>query len=322
MTRLLRQDWFGLAVVALAAIVVIAAIKPAFLSAYNIQVLLAAVTINAMIALSQMIIIALGQMNLSVGAIGGLSAIAFAGAMEVWGLPVPLALALGLAIGLGAGLANGYLVARTGISAFIITLATLYIFNGINLGITKAQPFYGVADSVKAFGNASIAGILPMIFVPGAIIAVGIGYLLGRLRVGRHILAVGGNPHAAELGGVSAEKAVIWAHAISGLLAAVAGMMVVARLQIGQPTIGNDWLIASFAAPVIGGAALAGGHVSVPGTLIGVLIIAIITQALVLFGIDPFAVQIALGALILWAVAIDRTRTWRIERRAAAAGQP
>ena len=92
-------------------------------------------------------------------------------------------------------------------------------------------------------------------------------------------------------------------------------MIVVARLQIGQPTIGNDWLITSFAAPVIGGALLAGGHLSVIGTLLGVIIITVITQALVLFGVDPFAMQIALGGLILWAVFIDRTRSWRAERK-------
>jgi len=205
-------------------------------------------------------------------------------------------------------------VAVSGISAFIITLATLYIFNGITLGITEAQPFYGIAESVKTFGDAILIGPIPMIAMPTVLVIAAMIWMLTRMRIGRHILAVGGNAHAAELGGVSAQRTVIWAHAISGVLAALAGMIVVARLQIGQPTIGNDWLITSFAAPVIGGALLQGGHLSVIGTLLGVVIIAIITQGLVLFGVDPFAMQIALGGLILWAVAIDRTRSWRAER--------
>jgi ribose transport system permease protein len=309
-----KQDWFGLLLVVIAGSVAIAAIKPAFLSGYNIQVLLATVAIGTMVALSQAIIIAIGQMNLSIGAIGGLAAIAFAGAMEVWGLAWPLAASLGLAIGLGSGLLNGWLVARTGISAFVITLATLYIFTGLTMGITEAQPFYGVAGPVKWFGDATLIGPLPMLALPTIAAAVAMGYLLTRLRIGRHILAAGGNPHAAELGGVDVNGAVVWAHAISGVLAAVAGMMVVARLQIGQPTIGGDWLITSFAAPVIGGALLQGGHISVTGTVLGVVVIAIITQALVLFGVDPFAVQIALGFLILWAVGIDRVRAWRQTR--------
>jgi len=310
-SSLLRQDWIGLLAVVVVGSLAIAAVRPAFLSSYNIQILLAAVSINLVIALSQMIIIAIGQMNLAVGAIGGLSAIFFAGVMQFTPLPVPVAILAGLGVGLAAGLANGMLVARTGISAFVITLATLYIFNGVTLGLTEAQPFYGVRESVKAFGNATLVGPIPMLFVPALVIGVAMWVLLARLRVGRHILAAGGSPHAAELGGVSVRQAVVWAHAISGLLAGIAGMMVVARLQIGQPTIGADWLIASFAAPVIGGALLQGGHVSVIGTALGVAIIVIITQALVLFGIDPFAVQIALGALILWAVFIDRVRGWR-----------
>ena len=110
---------------------------------------------------------------------------------------------------------------------------------------------------------------------------------------------------------------VVAAHAISGLLAALAGIMLVARLQIGQPTIGDDWLILSFAAPVIGGAVLSGGHVSVVGTLLGVVIVAIITQALVLFNIDPFLVQVVLGVLILWAVGINRLREMRLRKAVA-----
>jgi ribose transport system permease protein len=132
------------------------------------------------------------------------------------------------------------------------------------------------------------------------------------MRFGRHVLAVGASPTAAGLVGISVRNIVIGTHALSGLLAAVAGMMVVARLQIGQPTIGDDWLILSFAAPVIGGAVLAGGHVNVIGTLLGVTTIAIITQALVLFEIDPFIVQIFLGLLILWAVGINRLRDLRL----------
>ncbi len=138
--------------------------------------------------------------------------------------------------------------------------------------------------------------------------------LMSRRPLGRYILAVGGNEHAAALSGISVPRTVISAHAISGFLAAMAGIMLVARLQIGQPTIGDDWLILSFAAPVIGGAILAGGHVSVVATAIGVAIVAMITQALVLFAIDPFFVQVVLGTLILCAVGLNRLREVRLER--------
>mgnify|MGYP006275819575 CR=1 FL=1 len=314
LSSFLNNDWAGPLLFILIGGGIITALKPSFLSAFNIQILLLAISVNAIIALSQMIIIAIGQMNLAVGAIGGLAAISFAGLMQVFALPPILAAIIALAIGLFGGIANGYIIARTGISAFVITLASLSIFKGINLGITRAQPFYGVPESVKAFGNTVLIDPIPWLALPMIIAVILVYYLLTRQRIGRYILAVGGNAHAAELSGISVNIVVITAHAISGLLAALAGVMLVARLQQGLPSIGDDWLILSFAAPVIGGAVLAGGHVSVAGTVFGVIIVAIITQALVLFEIDPFLVQIVLGGLILWAVGVNSFREVRVNK--------
>lgn len=320
LTQAFDNDWIGPGIVSLVAVVGISLFQPAFLSSFNIFVLLSAISVNMVIALGQLVIIGLGQMNLALGSIGGLVAISFVGVIERLGFPVPLALAFAFAVGIAAGMAGGYIIARTMISAFIITLAGLQIFKGINLGITEAQPFYGVPDVVKAFGNGSIIGPIPWLLLPMIIASVGMWYLFNQLRIGRHILAIGSNPHAAQLSGIDPKATIIWAHAISGLLAAVAGVMLVARLQIGQPTIGDDWLISSFAAPVIGGAVLTGGRVSVAGTFFGVVIIAIITQGLVMFNIDPFVVQIVLGALILWAVGVNRLREVRIARVQARGG--
>ncbi len=121
MRNVWQSDWFGPFAITLLAIVIVGVANPSFLSPFNIQILLLAISVNAMIAFSQMIIIAIGQMNLSVGAIGGLAAISFAGMMEVWGLPWPIAAVLALLIGLLAGIANGAFVALTGISAFVVT---------------------------------------------------------------------------------------------------------------------------------------------------------------------------------------------------------
>jgi ribose transport system permease protein len=313
-SRLVRTDWFGPLIVIVLATIIVSLFDPSFLSPFNIQILMLAVAVNCVIAMSQMIIIGIGQMNLAIGAIGGLAAISFAGMMQIWGLPPLLAAAAALALGVVAGLGNGLLISKTGISAFIITLASLSIFKGANLGITRAQPFYGVPDSVKAFGNTTMFGPVPWLALPAALVIAAIWYLLYRQRIGRYILAVGGNQSAAELSGISVSRVVLWAHGVSGFLAALAGVMLVARLQIGDPTIGDEWLILSFAAPVIGGAVLSGGHVSVFGTLFGVVIVAIITQALVIFRIDPFFVQVVLGLLILWAVGVNRLREVRVQR--------
>ncbi len=317
MTSTFDNDWIGPGLVCLAAIIGISLFQPSFLSPFNIIVLLSAIAVNMLVALGQLVIIAVGQMNLALGAFGGLVAISFVAVMELYGVPPIFAVLIGLSIGTLAGAASGYIIARTGISAFIITLAGLQIFKGINMGITEAQPFYGVPQGVKDFGNTALFGPIPWLILPMLIASFGMWYLFNRLRIGRYILAIGGNRTAAELSGIDVRGTIVWAYAISGLLAAAAGMMLVARLQIGQPTIGDDWLISSFAAPVIGGAVLSGGHVSVAGTFFGVVIIAIITQALVLFAIDPFVVQIVLGGLILWAVGINRLRELRVAKLSA-----
>jgi ribose transport system permease protein len=307
MRSLLRTDWFGLAVLTLAGMAVLGALRPDFLSAFNIFVLLQSLALSTLIALSQMIVIALGQMNLSVGAIGGLVAIGFSGAMQVWHVPPAAALPAGLVLGGLCGALNGVLTARAGLSAFIVTLATMASFKGINLGITQAQPFYDIAASVKQAGNAAF-GPVPVLLLPALLTAAALAWMLARLPIGRQILAVGGNTPAAELSGIRVARVIIVTHVLSGVLAGAAGMMAVARLQLGQPTIGDDWLIPSFAAPVIGGTILSGGHVSVAGTVFGVAVVALIGQALVLFRVDPYFVQLLLGLLILAAVGLARMR--------------
>ena len=311
---LLKKDWFGLLIVVLLSGVCIAILRPAFLSPFNLYVLMVSTSYMLVIALAQMIIIAIGQMNLSVGAIGGLVAISFSGIMEVYQLPVPIAIFIGLFIGIGCGFLNGYITVKSGISAFIITLATLYIFKGINLGITEAEPFYKIPESVKIFGNAKIGSTpIPFLIVIPVIITVLMWIFMNRTETGRQMLAYGNSVNSAELIGISSSKVVITAHIISGLLASIAGMLVVCRLQLGTPNIGDSWLLPSFAAPVIGGAILAGGKVDVIATALGVLIVAIISQALVIFKIDPFFVQIFLGVMILLAVFVNRYREYKQE---------
>lgn len=306
MPSLLKHDWAGLALVCAVATCIISLKSPAFFSVLNGQVLLEAISINILIALSQMVIIAIGQMNLSVGAIGGLAAISFAGMMEVWGIPAPLAAALAIMCGILAGALNGFFIIWTGVSAFVVTLATLAIFKGLNLAITEAQPFYEIPAAVGAFGNTTFFGPLPWVFIPALTIIVLVSFMLNKVPLGRKLLAVGANEHAAKLSGINVSRTVVVAHCISGFLAAAAGVALVARLQLGQPTIGDDWLLMSFAAPVIGGAVLAGGHVSTIATVFGVIIVALITQSLVLFKVDPYLVQVVLGALILAAVGFNR----------------
>ena len=162
----MKSGPLGLMATAAAGFVVISLLRPDFLSAFNLFVLMQTVALSMLIALGQMMVIALGQMNLSLGSIGGLVGIVFAGLMQVWHLPPPLALLAGLLLGGAAGWFNGWMTARAGLSAFVVTLATMAAFKGLNLGITQAQPFYGIPASVKTAGTASILGPVPLLLVP------------------------------------------------------------------------------------------------------------------------------------------------------------
>ena len=181
--------------------------------------------------------------------------------------------------------------------------------------VAEAQPFYEIPDAVKNFGNAKIFGPIPYLIIIPVIITLLMWVLMNRTSLGRYMLAYGNNVQSSELMGISSTKIVVYAHIISGLLAAIGGMLVVCRLQLGTPNIGDSWLLPSFAAPVIGGAILAGGKVDVIATAFGVILVAIISQTLVIFKIDPFFVQIFLGFMILIAVFINRYREYREDKR-------
>jgi ribose transport system permease protein len=305
--RLILVEWSGLALAILLGAAVLAMLSPNFLTEFNLYVMLRSFCVGLLVGFAQMVTLGVGQMNIAVGALGGLVAIAFGGMMEKFGLPIVLAAPLALAIGAAGGLINGLLTVRTGINGFIITLATASAFTGINLGITESIPFYKMPAALVAFGERHF-GIFPYLLVAPLIVAASLGLFFARTVPGRQLLAFGGNAQAAELSGISREKVVVLAHVLSGTLAAIAAVLAVAQLGSAQPTIGADWLLLSFAAPIIGGAALTGGYISVLGTMFAVILIALIENGLVLAKVDPYWVQFLLGALILAAVGLNRWR--------------
>ena len=313
-----------LAVVALSALLGLAA--PNFLTVDNFQVIAYGVANLAVVAFAQMVVLAAGGMDLSVGAIGGLTAVVVGGLMEVWKLPSEAAILAGLLLGVVAGGLNGVLVVRSGLSPFIVTLATASVFTGFNLGLTSGRPFYYLPDRFKAIGSWTIAGV-PGLFLVMLAIGVALWFVFSRVGIGRQILAIGANPRAAELAGVPVERSRIVVHALAGFLASFAGIILTARLGVAQPSIGNDWLLSSFAAPIIGGTLLSGGYLSVPGVIAGALLLTLVANGLIQLSIDPYWTQLGSGLIILAAGGIDRLRSLNIqrlerqERFAAAAAQ-
>jgi ribose transport system permease protein len=305
---LFRADWLSLLIVVALASILLAVTESSFTQEFNLYVVIYNVTITSLVVLAQMVVVATGGMNIAVGAMGGLAAVMAAGLMESYGVPLPAVIVLGLAAGALMGFANGFLTIKTGINPFIITLAMASAYEGANLGITSANPYYNISTVWTAYGQARTA-LLPHPALVMIAVAIILGILFYRTVLGRSILAVGGNARSAELAGIPVGRVTIVAHVLSGLLAALAGLLLMARLGNGTPTIGSNWLLPSFAAVIIGGTALQGGAVSIFGAILATALLAIIENALVIRQADPYWVTFLEGALILAAVGLNRLRS-------------
>jgi ribose transport system permease protein len=306
LSRRQRPSWLGLAGVVVLVAIFLSLLEPNFLVEFNLYTVTYNVSLAVLIAFAQMVVVATGGMNLSIGGIGGLSAIIAAGLMQSYGVPMPLTILVGLAAGVLMGAINGFLTVRTGINPFIITLATLAAYTGAIYGITSANPYYSIDRTFIDFGQARV-GVLPYstLFTVLAVIAMAV--LFYRTVVGRWILAVGGNVRASEVVGVPVRRAIMTAHVLSGFLAAAAGLLWMSRLQIGVPTIGErGWLLPSFAVVVIGGCVLEGGAISIIGVVLAATLLVIIENGILINRIDPFWVEFLMGAFILTAVLMGR----------------
>jgi ribose transport system permease protein len=304
----------GLALIVAFFWIVFATASPGFVSAFNVFGILRAVGIDAVIGFSTMVILATGGMNLSIGSIGVCSAMLAGYLMQSLGIPAPIALLGGLALGAFLGFLNGLVIVRSGVSSFIITLASASLYAGGMLILTKAAVFDQVAPEVAAFARIRFGVISPLLIL-ALVVGLWLVVFFHFTALGREILATGANTRAAALSGVRVGYCVIIAHTLSGGLAGLAGLMLLSRLGAALPSIGQDWLLPSFLAPVLGGTLLAGGSVSVVGTLLGALLVATIRSGLLVLQIGNFWLQLFLGLILLFAVLLQRYQSVYAERR-------
>ena len=299
----------GLFVILVVLWVVFANLAPGFLSKFNLNSLLRSVAVDIVVGFAQMVVLATGGMNLSVGAIG-VCAVMFSGyLMQVLGLPIPVAIAGTLALGALLGWLNGFAIVKTGVNSFVVTLASASLFSGGMLILTKAVPLNGLPAEFGAFGKSAVVALA---------IGLGLYVLFKHSTLGRQILAVGANARAAEMSGIPVDRTIVFVHALSGALAAAAALMLTARLAAAMPAVaGDDWLLPSFLAPVIGGTALSGGIVSVVGTILGALLVSTIRSGLLVLEIGNFWLPLFLGAFLLAAILVERGRAAYVAREQA-----
>lgn len=294
----LRAVWM-LAFVAIALVFA----TPLFLQPSNMLNVLLTAAVVALIAAGQTYVIILAEIDLSVGAVLGFSAITTASVISQYG--VAAGLAAGLAVGALAGLINGVLVTKAKMPSFIATLATMSIFAGLTLQFSQGNPVKVTDQAFLALGQGNLLGIPTPIWIM-LVLGVLFGYILARTRFGRELYATGDNADAARLAGISTDRVKILAFMISGVLAATAGFILTARLGTAQPTAGTGLELAAIAAVIIGGTSLAGGRGALLGTLVGAVLLAMIDNGLNLLNVSPFLQSVVKGAVILLAVFVDR----------------
>lgn len=283
-----------------------------FLSPFNLFALTRTGAVNVLVGLAMMAVIVTGGLDLSIGAVGVGAGMAAGWLMQVAGLPPAAGVAGGLAVGAALGLLNGALIVRSRMHSFVVTLATMSIFFGAMTVLTRAQPYNELPEAFVALGRLRWWRVVsPMLAV-----ALGAGVVLHLLyrctALGREMLAAGANARAALLSGVDVGRAIMLCHGLAGLLAAMAGLLLTLRNGAAIPgmagNLGQDWLLPAFLGPVLGGALLSGGRISVTGAVLGGLLVTVLNSGLLLLKVGEFWVQFFLGLLLLGAVAIDKAR--------------
>jgi len=312
----------GALIILFLLVVAFAIVTPDFLTVNNLVNILRQYSVLMILAVGQTLVIVSRGIDLSVASTAALSGSMMGVAYAYWAWPEPASLLVGLAAGVAVGAFNGFVITRLDVPDFIATLGTFVAVRGIALLVTDGLPvpdFERAVEGRTLPGTISTLGVdsvlgMPLIAVVALVCALIGGFILSRTRLGRSAYAIGGNTEAARMSGIKVERSKMWIYVISGLLAAVGGFMLTGRQASANALMGEGLELQSIAAVVIGGTNLFGGEGRMSGTVIGVLIIGVLSNGLSIAGVAEFWQRVVNGLIIVAVVALDQ---WR--RRAARA---
>ncbi|APH03597.1 ABC transporter permease [Bacillus weihaiensis] len=289
--------------------VILSIVSPNFMTVDNMLNVLRQVSINALIAFGMTFVILTGGIDLSVGSILALAS-AVTASLLASGMDPILAILVGLLAGAIMGAINGLIITKGKVAPFIATLATMTVFRGLTLVYTDGRPITGLSSSelFVLMGKGYVGWIpVPVIWM---LITYGILYfILKKTTFGRRVYAIGGNEEAAILSGIRTDRVKIWIYSLTGLLSALAGIILSSRLNSAQPTAGASYELDAIAAVVLGGTSLSGGRGWIFGTLVGALIIGVLNNGLNIMNVSSFYQQVVKGGVILLAVLLDRKKS-------------
>jgi ribose transport system permease protein len=313
-------EHYGILLVVVAMMLLLYGLQPEyFFTVRNLTNILKQIAMNALLSLGMYLVILTAGIDLSVGSVLALAMMSLTMA-DIAGWPWPIVILIGPAVGLAVGIVNGLGLTMLRLPhPFIMTLGTLNAARGLTNLISGGRPISGLSEPVKFLGAAQIPvpflGAFGAIPVSGIVLLVcycGVAFFLRKTSIGRHVVAVGGNPQAARVSGISVDRVLVLVYALSGFFAGLAALLLAGRTDSGFPNAGIGAELDAIAAVIIGGASFFGGRGTVLGVFAGVLIMGLLRNGLNLMNVSVFWQQLLIGLIIILAVYIDVLR-----RRAA-----
>jgi ribose transport system permease protein len=307
LSRIMASSEVSIFIPLLVLVVIISLLKPQFLDTGNVSAILKALAFLGIVAIGETLVILAGEFDVSVGSVAGLGAIISTWLITRTSLGIIGSIFITLVLCSLVGLINGFCVVKLKVHAFIATIATLYIVRGMAIIISKGYPIYPLPESLLEIGKMKPFGTsIP--FILFIVLIFIFEFILRRTEYGRSIYATGNNKEVAKLAGINITFVKLSAFILSSVLAALAGILLAAQLQTGSPTIGMGFELQVVAATAIGGISLVGGAGTMIGTLIGILIMAVLNNGLVLLGINTFIQSAVQGLVMILAVLVDILR--------------